>query len=266
MFGGLIGTLRDRQPLVYSITNYVTVNDCANAILAIGGAPIMSDEISEAGEIAGNASAVVINIGTLNERTVEAMLAAGVSANKKGIPVILDPVGVGATKYRTAVTKILLDKVKFAVIRGNVSEISAIYGGKSTNKGVDAASVDIMDINDIAEMAKKLSKDTGAVIAVSGKVDVIANKNTAYAVYNGSYYMSRITGSGCMLSCVLGAFCGAVDSYLEASVCAVAAMGIAGEMAEKKMEGTGSFRMHMIDGLSNMCENVFNEGHRIEKL
>lgn len=266
MFGALIGTVRERQPLVYSITNYVTVNDCANAILAVGGSPIMSDEIKEAGEIAGNASAVVINIGTLNERTVEAMLAAGEAANKRGVPVVLDPVGAGATKYRTEVTKLLLSRIKFAAIRGNVSEIGAIYKGKSSNKGVDAGAMDIMDINDVAKMAKSLSADTGAVIAVTGKVDVVADKDTAYAVYNGSYYMSKITGCGCMLSCVLGAFCGGVDSHLEAVVCAVSAMGVAGEIAEKKMEGTGSFRMHLIDGLSNMCENIFNEGSKIEKL
>jgi len=266
MFGTLTGVVRERQPLVLSITNYVTVNDCANAVLAVGGSPVMSDEIKDAVELAGNASAVVINIGTLNERTVETMVAAGLEANKRGVPVVLDPVGAGATGYRTEITRLLLDKVKFAVIRGNISEISAAYGSKSTNKGVDAGAMDMMDVNEIAEMAKKLSAQTGAVIAVTGKVDVIADAKDAYSVYNGSHYMSRITGCGCMLSCILGAYCGAVEAYLPAAVCAIAAMGIAGEQAEKKMAGTGSFRMHLIDGLSNMCENVFNEGNKIEKL
>lgn len=266
MFGSLIGTVRERQPLVYSITNYVTVNDCANAILAIGGSPIMSDEIEEAADIASIANAVVINIGTLNTRTVEAMIEAGKAANKKGIPVILDPVGAGATKYRTEVTKTLLNEIKFTVIRGNISEICAVCKGKSNTRGVDAGGMDIMSVTDIAAMCKDLSKETGSVIAVTGKVDVIADGETAYAVRNGSHYMSKITGSGCMLSCILGAFCGGVDSYLEACVCGISAMGIAGEQAENKMEGTGSFRVHLIDGLSNMCENVFNGASRIEKL
>lgn len=266
MFGELIATVRERQPLVHSITNYVTVNDCANALLAIGGSPIMSDEIKDAVEIAGNASALVINIGTLNERTVETMVAAGMEANKKGVPVVLDPVGAGATSYRTEVTKMLLDKVDFAVIRGNISEIGAIYNGKSSNKGVDAGAMDMMDAKSVAEMAKELSAKTGAVIAVTGKVDVVADSENAYGIYNGSYYMSKITGCGCMLSCLLGAFVGAVEAYLPAVVCGICAMGIAGEIAEKKMEGTGSFRMHLIDGLSNMCENIYNEGNRIEKL
>lgn len=266
MFGAFIGTLRDREPLVHCITNYVTVNDCANALLAIGGSPIMSDEIKDATEIAGIASALVINIGTLNERTVETMVAAGQAANKNNVPVVLDPVGVGATKYRTEVTKLLLEKVNFTVIRGNISEIGAIYKGHSSGRGVDAGAMDMMDVNDIADMAKKLSEKTGAVIAVTGKVDVVADKDNAYAIYNGSHYMSKITGSGCMLSCVLGAFVGAIETRLEAVVCGVSAMGIAGEIAEKKMSGTGSFRVAMIDGLSNMCENIFNEGNKIERL
>lgn len=266
MFGSLIGMVRERQPLVYSITNYVTVNDCANAILAIGGSPIMSDEINEAADIASISNAVVINIGTLNQRTVESMLDAGQAANKKGIPVILDPVGAGATKYRDDATGLLLEKIKFAVIRGNISEILAVNKNRSNGRGVDAGGMDIMSPLEIAQMAKELSKKTGAVIAVTGKVDVIANDKKAYAISNGSYYMSKITGSGCMLSCVLGAFCGAVDSYLEACVCAVSTMGIAGEQAEEKMAGTGSFRMHMIDGLFNMCENVFNGAAKIEEL
>lgn len=250
--------------LVHNITNYVTVNDCANILLAMGSSPIMADDIEEVEEITTICSALVLNIGTLNSRTVESMIAAGKKANELGHPVVLDPVGAGASKLRTETTHRLLKEVKFSVIRGNVSEIKTVYAGAGTTKGVDADVKDAVTAETLdatIALAKELAERTGAVIAVTGAMDIIVDAMNAYVVRNGHRDMSKITGTGCMLSAMTAAYVAAnPEKVLEAVVCAVASMGIAGEMASRQIInnqlGTGSLRTFIIDNISTMTGNT----------
>ncbi|MEG0874563.1 MAG: hydroxyethylthiazole kinase [Clostridiales bacterium] len=270
MFFNILTNVRKKIPLTHCITNYVTVNSCANAILAVGGAPIMADDIEEVAEITAMSNALVLNIGTLNKRTVQSMVKAGIAANEKGIPVILDPVGVGASNLRNSATAELINKVKFAAIRGNISEIKNIYDGSAKAHGVD---VDISDSNiepqQLCEYAKVLSLRTGAVIAITGATDVIAQSEKAALLKNGNPMLSNVTGSGCMLSAITGAFLGAnPNNCWEATVSATALMGIAGEIAQSKTVkngvGIGSFNVYLMDALSQIDEAKMKEAIKIE--
>ncbi|MEG1719070.1 MAG: hydroxyethylthiazole kinase [Clostridia bacterium] len=268
----IISNTRNQTPIVHCITNYVTVNDCANIILASGGSPIMSEDINEVEEITSICNTLVINMGKLNKDNFLSMKKAGIMANKLSHPVILDPVAAGASKWRDVCTKELLETVKFSVIRGNISEIKAVYNGTGNTKGVDAASDDVITYENLDEniaFAKKLSKKTGAVIAISGALDIVCDENIAYVITNGHINMTKITGSGCMLTTVIGAFCGAnKENILDATVVAVSAMGLCGEMANDKMlkENTGlsSFRTYLIDFMSKMDYNILEGGAKIE--
>ncbi len=271
MFSGIVESVRGKGPLVHNITNYVTVNDCANILLACGGSPIMADDISEVEEITSICNALVINIGTLNERTVASMIRAGQKANALSRPVILDPVGAGASTLRTETVFKLLEAVDFAVIRGNISEIKTVYAGSGTTQGVDANAADAVDgsnLDSTISFAKELSSRTGAVIAITGAIDIVASADKAYVIRNGHPTMSRITGTGCMLTAVIGAFCGIGEPVLEATAAAVAAMGLSGEQAARKTEalggGTGSFRRELIDAMSRMNGTILKEGILIE--
>lgn len=273
MFEHFIASLREKKPLVHSITNYVTVNDCANIILAVGASPIMADDEGEVAEIVSLCNALVINIGTLNARTIHSMLLAGRAANNKGIPVVLDPVGNGASTLRTDTTNRLLKEIRFAVIRGNSSEIKMAYSGVSGARGVDAEESDLNSTGDTgatAQMAKAFAAKTGSVIAITGKVDVVANSNTAYAIRNGHEAMGRITGTGCMCTALIGSCCGASGDYLKAAACGITVMGLAGEMAWDKVRqtgaGTSSMRMHIIDAVSNMSDEILAGGMKVETL
>ena len=210
MIKHIISHLKSQTPLIHCITNYVTVNDVANVLLACGGSPIMADDIQEVAEITSICSATVINIGTLNTRTIDAMLTAAKKANELGHITVLDPVGAGATKLRTETTLRLLNEIQFSVIKGNISEIKTIYQGSGTTKGVDADISDIVTENNIDEaiaLAKELSKKTNAVIAITGVIDIIADSKKAYIIKNGHAMMSKITGTGCMLTAMIAAYC-----------------------------------------------------------
>lgn len=259
----IIKTLREKKPLVHCITNYVTVNDCANVLLAIGASPIMSDEEKDVEDIVSICSALVINIGTLNQRTVKSMLLAGKKANKLGIPVVLDPVGNGASKFRTETTNTILKEIKLAAIKGNISEIKMIYSGIASTRGVDAGLADKDTIENKIKIAQELSKKIGCIIAITGKTDVVADGKLVYTIDNGSAKMGNITGAGCMCTCLVGSFLGAFDNKLEATVSAIAVMGIAGELADKQNIGTGSFRTGLIDQLSWMDDKIFNDEKKI---
>lgn len=293
-FAEIVGSVRETRPLVHCITNYVTVNDCANALLAAGGAPVMADDAREAARIASISNAVVINIGTLNRRTIRSMFIAGKRAMRLGIPTVLDPVGAGASNLRTHTALRLAGKIPFTVIRGNVSEIKTLHGVNGNTRGVDAADDGATPgategIASTAALARSLSRGTGAIVVVTGAVDVISDGARSFAVRNGHPAMARITGSGCMLSAVVGAFVGAAKrskraaepsaendgNLTDATVAAVAAMGIAGEQAAADLDalaslglpsGTGSFRARLIDRLALMDEDVFSRGARIERL
>ncbi|HZK71711.1 MAG TPA: hydroxyethylthiazole kinase [Clostridia bacterium] len=272
MFEKVLERVNKNSPLLHCITNYVTVNDCANIILACGASPIMADDISEVEEITSICNALVINIGTLNERTVSAMVKAGMKANKLGHPVILDPVGAGASKLRTETISRLINKVKFSVIRGNISEIKTVYQGSGTTKGVDADIKDIVNednISGVITFAKSLSERTGAVIVITGAIDIVTDCNNSYLIRNGHPMMAKITGSGCMLTTVIGSFCGAnSDNILDATAAAVCAMGICGELAYEKLAksdgGTSTYRSYIIDFMSKMDAKVLNGGIKIE--
>ncbi len=260
----LLGQLRRKKPLVHNITNYVTVNDCANIVLAIGASPIMADDIGEAADITAISSALVINIGTLNQRTVEAMLSSGKKANELGIPVVFDPVGAGASNLRNATVQQILSKVKISVLRGNLSEISYIAGLSANTKGVDAAEEDIAS-NDIRAVALAASQRLGCVTAITGETDIITDGNRIASIENGHKMLSDVTGTGCMTTALVGSFCGAGGDSFIAAVIGVASMGIAGEIAYEKTgsKGTGSFHLAIIDAISQLDENVIYERARI---
>ena len=252
-FSDLVDVVREKSPLVHHITNYVTVNDCANITLAIGASPIMADAVEEAADIASISSSLVINMGTLNERTVASMIAAGKSANEKGIPVIFDPVGAGASKYRNDVTDIILKQVKVAVIRGNISEVKYISGISSNVKGVDACESD--EDSDNVQIASELASRFECVVAITGEVDTVSDGDRTVLLGYGHEKLSSITGTGCMCTSLVGAFCGASpDQIFEATGAAVMCMGIAGELAYEQSgkNGNGSFHMSIIDAISKM--------------
>lgn len=267
---GLLGKVRKQVPLVHNITNYVTVNDCANALLAIGASPIMADDIAEAADITSVSSALVLNMGTLNARTVESMLAAGKRANELRIPVVFDPVGAGASALRNETAERILSQVKIAVLRGNLSEISFAAGLEVSTRGVDSSEAD--NKNDAAAVGRRTAEKFHCVAAVTGAVDVITDGKRLVRIANGHKMLSRVTGTGCMTSAVTGAFAAAAakkdkPDYLAAAAGSVASMGIAGELAYETAgkTGTGSFHIAVIDALSRLDPEIMREMGRFEE-
>lgn len=268
-----VETVRASVPLVHNITNYVTVNDCANALLACGGSPIMSDEPEDVVDIASICGALTLNIGTLNKSSIEAMFLAGARAAELGHPIVLDPVGAGASGLRTRTAAELLDKLPIAVIRGNMSEVKALAGSAATTRGVDVCPDDAVTSENLAEsaaFARDFAQQTGSVVAITGAIDIVAHGDEAYAVSNGSPVMGKITGAGCMLSCICAAYAAVNQaSMLDATVAAVASMGLAGEIAEKRMgsrDGNGSFRTYLLDALYRMDGEALEAGAKIERI
>lgn len=265
---GLLEQVKAKKPLVHHITNYVTANDCANVVLAIGGSPIMADDIEEVQDIVSLSSALVLNIGTLNKRTIESMLVAGKKANELGIPVIFDPVGAGATKLRDKTAERIINELKLAVIRGNMSEIKSVSGLGSTTRGVDASEKDILllgDLNYGKSIADELSSRLDCVVAITGPVDIVSKDGTTYFIENGHKMLSMITGSGCMCTSLIGVYCGVTNNYLEGTVAGVLTMGLAGEMAYESLtednRGSGSFRVKLVDSLSRItAKDVLERG------
>ena len=261
--GQPIESLRRKKPLVHHLTNYVTVNDCANVTLAIGASPIMADDIGEVAEITHLAQALVLNIGTLNTRTIPAMILAGQTANQQGIPVILDPVGVGASQLRNLTAAQLLEAIQFAVIRGNVSEISFLAGVASSTKGVDASERDLKKQTNRQEIARTLAHAQHCVVVITGATDVVVDAKRVALIENGVPALSQITGTGCMLTSLIGSFCGnAPTEPFESAVCALLSMGIAGELAfaRTKTLGTSSLRTALIDEISQLNSQTLREG------
>ncbi|NLI93889.1 MAG: hydroxyethylthiazole kinase [Peptococcaceae bacterium] len=252
--------VKKNKPLVHNITNYVTVNDCANIILAIGGSPIMADEIQEVEEMVSIASSLVINMGTLNERTVSSMLKAGKKANELKKPVIFDPVGVGAGPYRNRIAEKLLQEIQFTVIRGNMSEIKSLSGLAVRTKGVDS----IADESGGVEAAMGFAARVNCVAAVTGKTDIITDGKKVCLIDNGHPILTGVTGTGCMTTALVGTYCGAVNDYLVAASAGVMTMGLAGELAQKtlsKEEGIGTFRIRLFDAIYNLTtETIRKEG------
>ncbi|WP_392486081.1 hydroxyethylthiazole kinase [Haloimpatiens sp. FM7315] len=272
MFESIFENIKKNKPIVHCITNFVTVNDCANIILAAGGSPTMAHHKDEVEEITENSSSLVLNMGNVHD--TDAMILAGKKSNEVNNPVVLDPVGLGASKLRNDTFETLSKNIKFSVIRGNISEIKAAYNKKSSTKGVDADEKDEVkedNLKDTVYMAKALSKKTNSVIVISGAIDIVANREKAYIIKNGHPIMAKVTGTGCMSTALIGALVGASrDNVLEGASLAVAVMGVSGEIAYKKMikyeGGTMMFRMFLIDAISNMTCDVLNGGINIEEM
>lgn len=268
-----LDNVRATSPLVHNVTNYVTVNDCANALLAIGASPIMSDEPADVRDITSICGGLTLNIGTLNERSIAGMFAAGERAAELGHAIVLDPVGAGASALRTQTAAELLDRLPISVIRGNMSEAKALAGGASTTRGVDVCPDDAVTEENLAEgaaFARSLAERTGAVVAITGAIDIVADASRAFAIRNGSPLQGRITGAGCMLSCLCTAFAVAnADDLLMATVAAVCAMGMAGQVAQARMsaaDGNGSFRTYLLDALYTMDGDALAAGALVEEL
>lgn len=271
MLQEMLENVRARTPLVHCITNYVTVNDCANILLACGGSPIMADDPEDAVDITSICDALVINIGTLNQHTIPSMHAASRKANELAHPVILDPVGAGASVLRTKTAHALLDAVHFTVIRGNISEVKALALGSASTKGVDADAADAVEegnLDTISAFAKEFSKKSGAVIAITGAIDVIADAEQVCFVRNGHPMMSKITGTGCMLTALTAAYLAAnPGNAFTATVAAVCSMGLAGERAHARLggfDGNATYRNYIIDEIYNLDGKILEAGANYE--
>jgi hydroxyethylthiazole kinase len=244
--GQSLRRIRERKPLVHQITNYVVMNETANATLALGALPVMAQAREEVEEMVALAGALVLNIGTLSPHWVEAMLAAGRAANERGIPVVLDPVGVGATSYRTETAHKILDQVAVAVLRGNAGEVAALVGVDAEVRGVEA----IGDSGDSAALARAAARQLGVVVSVTGAIDHVSDGERVVAIANGHPLLASITGTGCMSSAITGCFLAAADSPLDAAVEALVAFGVAGEDAARDAKGPGSFHVGLYDALA----------------
>ena len=271
MLGKMLENVRAKRPLVHNITNYVTVNDCANILLACGGSPIMADDVNEVEEITAVCGGLNINIGTLNSHTIEAMLVAGKKANELGHPVLLDPVGAGASKLRTETALRIIRETKLAVVRGNISEIKTLAAGSGTTKGVDADTADAVTedtLDSAVAFAKKTAKLLGTVIAITGAIDIVTDGEKAYCIRNGHPMMSTITGTGCQLSAMTAAYITAnPEQPLEAAAAAVCAMGLAGEIAFRRLseqDGNSTYRNYIIDAIFRMTPEQLENGAKYE--
>lgn len=268
-FANVLNGVRERRPLVQCITNFVTVNDCANMILAAGGSPTMAEHPLEAAEAIEKASALVCNMGAIDKS--ESMILAGQRANQLGKPVILDPVGAGGTRLRRETVKRLIDNVHFTVIRGNASEIRYLAGQNASGSGVDVSTLDEIteeNLSSAVSMAEELSRRLQTVIAISGKIDVVTDGTRTCIIRNGCATMARITGSGCMLTALMGAFCGSWEDPFAAACAAMAVMGVSGELAEARRirNGTGNatFRNDLTDAVFNLTAEQLTQGANYE--
>lgn len=242
-----VEAVRHRSPLVHSITNYVVMNNTANALLAIGASPVMAHWVAEMEEMTAIAGALVINIGTLDDQWIEGMIAAGVAASKRGTPIVLDPVGAGATSQRTATALRIIDECKPTIIRGNGSEIMALVDASVKSKGVDSSAAS----SDALGAAKELALGSGAVVVISGPTDYITDGQRVETISNGNPIMTSVTGMGCTATAMVGAFAAVNPNPMEAALHAMAVMGIAGQRAAAYSKGSGSMQLNFLDELYN---------------
>jgi hydroxyethylthiazole kinase len=267
----MLENVRKNCPLIHNITNYVTVNDCANIVIACGASPIMADDKAEVEEITTICAGLNINIGTLNKRSIKGMKIAGRKAQELGHVILLDPVGAGASTLRTETAAQLMEMIRFTVIRGNISEIKALALGSGTTKGVDADIADAVtedNLDDAVRFVKDFAAKTGSVVAVTGAIDLVADAERCFVIRNGRPEMGRITGTGCQLSGMMTAFVVAnPDNALEAAAASVCAMGLAGEIGYSHLasyEGNATYRNRIIDAICNMDGKCLDEGAKYE--
>jgi hydroxyethylthiazole kinase len=258
--GTTLRTLRERRPLVHQITNYVVMNETANVTLALGALPVMAHAREEVEEMVGLAGALVLNIGTLSPPWVEAMLAAGKAANAAGVPVVLDPVGAGATSYRTRTARQIVDEVDVTVLRGNQGEVATLVGVEAEVRGVESIGVD----GEPAELARAAARHLGVVVSVTGRVDHVSDGKSVLSVANGHELLTTVTGTGCMSSAITGCFLAVKrDAPLEAAAEALAAFGVAAEDAARDARGPGSFHVGLYDALAALEPDTLDGRTRI---
>jgi hydroxyethylthiazole kinase len=257
----ILAKVREKKPLVHNITNYVAMNSTANILLAAGAAPVMAHSPREVEEMVGIAGALVLNIGTLSDSWNDSMQLAGKAANRKGIPVILDPVGVGATVYRSQTAAMLVETTKFAVIRGNASEVRALAGEAAGARGVD--SVD--GVEAAAAAAGALARKTGSIVAVTGPEDIVIGGDTVLAVKNGHPLLSSVTTTGCAATVLIGAFTAVETNTVTAAAAALAVFGLAAEQAAEAAQGPGTFWTRLLDALYHLTPEAAQSGCRIEE-
>jgi len=258
--GADLRTLRERKPLVHQITNYVVMNETANATLALGALPVMAHAPQEVEEMAAAAGALVLNIGTLSEDWIEAMLLAGHAANGAGVPVVLDPVGAGATRYRTATAQRLLDELEIAVVRGNGAEIATLSGREAEIRGVESVGAAAGP-----ELARDAAQALGCVASVTGPVDHVSNGDREYAVANGHELLGIVTGAGCMAPAIAGCFLAVrKEEPLEAAAEALVAFGVAAEDAALEARGPGTFHAALYDALAALEPDKLDARAKVE--
>ncbi len=248
--GQALEKVREGNPLIHNITNVVVTNFTANGLLALGASPVMAYAKQEVADMARIAGALVLNMGTLDERIVEAMLIAGKSANDQGVPVLFDPVGAGATPYRTETAQSIVKQVATAIVRGNAAEISHVIGEAWQIKGVDAGE----GKGDVVALAKMAAKKLGTIVAITGKVDVITDGERTYLIRNGHPILTKVTGTGCLLTSVMGAFAAVEEDILFAGASALVCYGVAAEQAaqEAANDGPGSFQIQFLNELAGI--------------
>lgn len=256
----MLGTMREKHPLVHNITNYVVMNFTANALLACSAAPVMAHAPEEVEDMVSIASALVINMGTLSEHWVEAMVKAGKRANAKNVPVVFDPVGSGATVYRTKMAKKILKEVKVDVLRGNASEILSVAAETSGTRGVDSAH----KVQETEKVVVDFAAENGMVVAVTGKVDLVTDGEQKFYIKNGHAQMGQVTGTGCTATAIIGAFVGANEDRFKATVAALTYFGICGEWAAGKADLPGSYQIALLDGLAAVTPGEVLERARVE--
>ncbi len=252
--------IENEKPLIHHITNYVVMNETANLTLCAGALPVMAHAREEVEDMVKSASALVLNIGTLSSKWIEAMIIAGKKANYRGIPVILDPVGVGATKLRTESAHQILEEVKISIIRGNSAEISVMSGYECEIKGVESIQVD----GDINNFSKELAQTKNCIVAVTGKEDIVTDGNRLGKIRNGSYHLSTITGSGCMATTMTAIFNSVQKDPFIAAAEGLLVFGIVGELAGEKAEGPGSFHVNIYDALANLDKETIMKRAKYE--
>lgn len=271
MLGICLKNVREKGPLVHNITNYVTVNDVANVLLACGASPIMSDEPDDVEEITSICTGLNINIGTLNKRTIESMFLAGKKAQSLSHPILLDPVGAGASTLRTQTALKLMEELNLSVVRGNISEIKTLASGSGTTRGVDADVADAVTEENLEQsiaFVKAFAEEIHAIVAITGAIDLISDGRRCFVIRNGRPEMSKITGTGCQLSGLMTAFlCANAENRLESAAASVCMMGVAGEIGYENMrdgEGNSTYRNRIIDAICNMTPETLDRRARFE--
>lgn len=258
----LFAKVRKTEPLIHHLTNTVTINDCANVTLAIGGSPVMATSIQEVANMVQLANALVINFGTIDDEMYEAMFVAGKAAKNRGIPIVFDPVGVGATPFRTNRAKEFIEQVNVSIVRGNASEVYALIGGKAQTRGVDAGDVAISK----TELAVKAAKELAAIVVISGEQDVVSDGTNTVCIRNGDVWLTKITGTGCTTASLIACFAAVTDDWFKAAIAGMSVMSLAGELAKKKLkdnDGIGTYRVKLMDEIFLMDGERWEEGVRL---